>query len=289
VSVVEIPVQLPRGWWRAGDHHRTVGLRPLAGEDELMLIELGEALSPPARATALLARCVSGLAGAEPERTEAVRQLCVGDREALLLHARLLAFGERLSSVLTCPDAACGARMEIDIAVSDLLLSPYEAPRPSYEATPRHDGETWRVRFRVATGADQEAVASIAARDPAAGARLLLDRCVEEVRQPDGGMCKRVPPALEPPLAALLAERDPQAELTLAAPCPSCGREVSVLLDAGAWLFAELAGRLGRITHDVHVLARHYHWSETEILRLPGRRRERYVEALAAAAPRPGP
>jgi hypothetical protein len=137
------------------------------------------------------------------------------------------------------------------------------------------------VRFRVATGADQEAVAAVGMRDPAAGARLLIDRCVESV----SGRA-RVPAALEPAIGALLAEHDPQAEIVLAATCPGCGREVSMLLDAGAWLFAELGRRLARITRDVHVLAQHYHWTETEILRLPGPRRERYVEAIAAAGAR---
>jgi hypothetical protein len=32
---------------------------------------------------------------------------------------------------------------------------------------------------------------------------------------------------------------------------------------------------------EVHVLALHYHWSEAEILRLPGPKRQRYIALLA--------
>jgi hypothetical protein len=80
-----------------------------------------------------------------------------------------------------------------------------------------------------------------------------------------------------------MAEHDPQAELELDLSCPSCGAAFSVDLDAGTFLLQELDARGAQLLEDVHALAMHYHWSEPEILALPPRRRERYLDLLAAA------
>src|SRR4051794_15941488 len=92
-----ITIRLRGGTWSRGECLREGVLRPLIGDDEAFLLEVGEAFPPSARTTALLARCLVRLGPFEPVTPELAASLTVGDREALLLHLRHLTLGERLS------------------------------------------------------------------------------------------------------------------------------------------------------------------------------------------------
>jgi hypothetical protein len=261
---------LPHGMLRDGERRRDALLRPPTGADEAVLVEELGGASAAARASMLLARCVARLGGSADVRLDDVRALVVGDREALLLQLRALAFGERVACVLDCP--ACEQRMELDLELSELLVEGYADASPEHSLTV---GEGARVRFRLPTGADLEAAAE--AVDVEAGAALLLDRCLLGGADA-AGLGEAARDALEEELARL----DPQAQVGLAAVCPACGEPVDATLDAGALLLDELAGSADGLFREVHALARHYHWSEGEILGLELPRRRRYLELLVA-------
>jgi hypothetical protein len=252
-----------------GVPHRDAELRPLTGEDEAWLLDLGRALLPAQRATLLLARCLTRLGGLSPVPPEAVRALTVGDREALLLHLRRLTLGETIPCVLRCPAPGCGEKMDLDLRVADLLVPPAAEAEEWHEAV--FDG--CRVRFRRPTGADQEDAAGLAHTDLEAAVGLLLRRCVEGTV--NGVVAERLPD--------LLSELDPQAELTLELACPVCGHELSTVFDAGGHVVQELLAQGLRLYREVHLLAFHYHWSEREILALPGRKRRLYLDLLSEA------
>jgi len=275
-------VHLPGGVWWDGVCHRQAGLRPLNGNDEAFLLEAAPSLSLAERTSALLARCLTRLGDlslAEQEPLALARALTVGDREALLLHLRRLTEGERLQCVLQCPDPACGERMDLELRVSDLLLPPYPDPQAEYEATIGDDGTHHRVRFRLPTGGDQEAVAPLAAADPDGAAGLLLSRCVLEVDPAGEGL----PPAVEAELPALLAQLDPQAELLLDMQCPACGRPFTALLDTAGYFYQEIADRSAHLYRQVHLLAFYYHWGEAEIMGMTAAKRQRYLDLLVEA------
>lgn len=275
-------IVLPEGFWLDGVHHREAELSPLSGEDEAFLLEGGGTLPPARRTTALLARCLTRLGPWSPRVSPglavpaaAVSALTVGDREALLLHLRRLTLGERLECVLRCSAPGCGDRMELDLAVGDLLVAPAAAAQPWYEEV-FHDGSVpWRVRFRLPTGEDQELAADLLRQDTSSAAGLLLARCVE------GG--PELPPAVADAVAERMAWLDPQAEIVLRLACPVCGHETSTLFDAGSWLYQEIAGRAAELYREVHLLAFHYHWREADILAMTGRKRRLYLGFLAEA------
>lgn len=271
-------VTLPGGFWRDGVHHREAELRPLTGEDEAFLLDAGASSPPARRTTLLLARCLARLGSwTEPVPIEAVRGLTVGDREALLLHLRSLSLGDRMQCVLRCPDPACGERMDLDLDVRDLLEPPYPHAAPWHEESFEEAGRTWKVRFRLPTGADQEEAASLARTDVAAAAGLILRNCIDPPAED-------LTPAVTESLGARMAELDPQAELALQLTCPACGRDFSTQLDAASYFFQELTGAAVGLWREVHRLALAYHWSEPEILRLTGRKRRLYLGLLAEAA-----
>jgi hypothetical protein len=246
---------LPGGYRTTGGHAREAHVRPLTGADYFFLTEECRGLLPAHWATEALTRCVTRLGPDGPVTREAIRSLTAGDREALLLHLRRLALGETLRCLLACPE--CAQQLEIDAKVGDLLLAPYAETLQEHELVARQeDGAQTVLRFRLPTGADQEAAAEAARDDVAVAVDLLLLRC--------------------------MAELDPQAEISLQLACPACGAGFSALFDAASYLMEELEAGARALEREVHLLAYHYHWSATEIIGMSAARRGRFLRLLEA-------
>src|SRR6185312_8374449 len=182
--VAEATVMLPNGCWQSGTCCREARVRAVGECDE----ELGDALSalplPIERATLLLSRCVVQLGQAEKVEKDRLRDLSMGDREALLLHIRRLTFGERMQCVLHC--AACDAPMDLDLSVSDLLVSTESAAQQHYQEMFSCNDARFRVSFHVPTGTDvEEAVQHGNGRADKAILEL-LPRCSVSVEREDG-------------------------------------------------------------------------------------------------------
>jgi len=177
-------VNLPAGISADGQWCRTAMLQSLNGYDEEFLLGEGKILSAAARVTHLLTRCLRRLGPLEPVDAASVRRLTVGDREALLLHLRRLAFGDRISCLLACPN--CEKKMELDMQISELLLAPYPHASPTYETLIDGEGQAYRVLFRLPNGEDQEVVAVQAAGSVESASEALLRRCIERVASADG-------------------------------------------------------------------------------------------------------
>jgi len=60
--------------------------------------------------------------------------------------------------------------------------------------------------------------------------------------------------------------------------CTGCGVEVVVYFDTRQFCLRELRDRAAFIYQDIDLLARRYHWSETDILTMPHVRRTNYAE-----------
>jgi hypothetical protein len=276
-----IEVQLPSGIGSTEGWRRDAALRPLSGRDELFLLEQGGVLGPAVRASALLARCLARLGPYEPVPHEAVRALTVGDREALLLYLRRLAFGDEISCVLSCPNPECGAPMDLDLRLTELFVPSYSNPAETYDAVLGAGEEAYRIRFRLPNGADQELAAPLALKDAAAAGALILQRCVIEVTDfKSGTEISGLPAIVAAELPDRMAALDPQAEILVDLVCPECGAKFRRPFDAASCLFEELSS-YGRDLHrQVHLLAFNYHWSESSILSMGLRRRHRYLDAL---------
>ncbi len=81
----------------------------------------------------------------------------------------------------------------------------------------------------------------------------------------------------------ILADADPLASVALSGQCCVCGGEVRTAVDlASRWLAAERRTAAG-LLEDIHELARHYHWSERDILALSDSRRRQYIALCRAA------
>jgi hypothetical protein len=279
-NAAPFPVMLPGGVWpedaSVAGPSREVMARPVSVDDALALFE-GRSRAPAERATDLLARCLV-------DGQRIASKLAIGDREAVLLRLRQRIFGDAAESVVTCPSPGCGARLELRLTMSDLLVAAYSEVRRQYDlAVDTADG-IYDVTFRLPTGADLARAAVIAPEDPELAAGVILAQCV--IAAARGGAVVEtdaLPECVRSAIAAAMADRDPQAEINLHLQCPDCGESFITILDVASFFLRELEADTARLIGDVHTLASHYHWSEADILRMPAARRERYLQLVATA------
>lgn len=185
----------------------------------------------------------------------------VGERDGHLLKLREKLFGERVETVARCP--ACGERVEVDFATSDVTCDPPSADGFELEACGA------AIRFRLPTTEDLVEAARAGAAE---ARRTIIGRCI--------ACAGSLPPeAIDQALDAM-ARADPQADVQIALACPACSRTWSLPFDIVSHLWEEIEDWAHRILREVHVLASAYGWSEREVLGLSARRRRIYLEAI---------
>lgn len=288
-AVAGTEVRLPVGLFRDGAHCQVASLRPLAGHDEIRLQEAAAAgASRVGLVTDLLAGCTTAIGPIHPVDAGLVDALCIGDREALLLHLRRLTFGDALDLGVACP--ACAGLLDLALNTADLLVPPAEPCVAEPVVTADIDGTRWQVRLRRVTGADlaaQVAVTAVTAEEvevevlgsAADTTRALLRRCVLAIDGAPAGAAtvETLPPALVATLDLRLAELDPQGEIRLDITCPTCRHPFTALFDAAGQLMAELSAGAGQLIGEIAVIAHAFHWTEHDILALPRPRRQAYA------------
>jgi hypothetical protein len=275
-------VQLPGGYHDAdGRWHREVELIALRGRSEELLCATDR--SPAELVTAVLADCLLRVGDLAPVDEALTRGLTVGDRSYALLRLREATFGPDVALVAHCAWPDCGEKVDVAFRIPDVPVTeqaergPVHAVTLSPEAAP--DAADRVRRFRLPTGADQEACAALLDVNPAAALRVLLDACV----LPDdrGDAQTELTPLARAEIEAAMAAVAGGPALTMRAGCPRCGRGFDIPFDVPDFFFGEVSASADLLLRQVHYLAFHYHWAEAEILALPQEKRLRYVEVLA--------
>lgn len=284
---------LPGGYVDAhGAAHEEVELAPLTGFDEEMLAQSRPDEAAARLVTRLLARCVrrvGALQGADASR--AVADLCAGDRDFLVIRLREMTTGPKLAVVLRCPGAECGRPMDLELMLDEIEVERRPLRRRFFglelsdEAAYRDaGGEVHRsVEFRLPTGADQEALASLTRADIGLARRRLFARCLRRVgdfEEVDEALVARLPERALEEIEARMAGLAPDLTLELEAACPECGSRFETRLNLAELLLGELRGGLRELEREVHFLAWHYHWSERDVLSMTRSKRRRYVALL---------
>jgi hypothetical protein len=241
----------------------TACLRQLSGREEEWLARHRN--SPGAvRVSWLLSSCLLALGDRQVSR-DLVQRLLVADRDYLVLQLRRLTFGDQVQAVVPC--RKCSQKMDIDFHLNDVPVDCRPQRVSSY--TVELSGRV--IRFRLTTGGDQEAVLESRSDDLA---DELLNRCVLD----NGG--KSLSVEEKETVAAEMEQFAPQVELELELGCPECQEHFLLPFDTTAFFLDEMAFKSDELLREIHALAFHYHWSETEILRLDRRRRRAYLALL---------
>lgn len=218
-----------------------------------------------------------GLLGAVwPELDRAQwRRVSIGDRDACLFLLQESLFGAELRTLATCP--ACSERLESRFMVRDVCTPSPQLPQPREPLELTHDG--YRVRFRVPCSDDLLDLPSAA--EVGDGAAALLRRCVIEAHREDAPIASASLPAeVRQRLGDIMAEQDPFADLQMTVNCPACHHLWSATLDIAAYLWGELDDWAQDLLAEVHALARHYAWSERDILTMSPVRRRFYLDLV---------
>lgn len=274
--MTESAVTLPGGFWSGRRFCREARVRALTGADEEYLAETQAMHSVAERCTALLARSVTRLGATAPNEA-GVRNLSLGDREALLLSIRRITLGDRIETTAVCPALGCAQVFDITLEIGSLLIPPYGARKRWRDAAVESGRQRHRFVVRPVNGADQEQAARLAPESIDSAVALVLRRCT---RRRGPAPRRATPDNLQPQLSRLLAALDPQAQITLQLRCPECAHSFALLFDAGTFLLGELDARNRDLHRHVHLLAFHYGWREADILALTAPRRERYIRLL---------
>jgi hypothetical protein len=280
----EPEVLLRRGWWTGQQWEQRVCLRPVDDSTEESLLERIEGMLSVERDTALLTSLVCGPEGNAITRTQ-ILDLSMGDRELLLLLVRRQLFGNIMQCVLKCP--SCDENLDVELKVDDLIVESNAEQQIRYEELIEVEDTRFRVIFHLPTAGDVEKALRHTAYI-ADAARTLARECIDSVsrvsNEPGSTQEEKEewPDSVFRKISARIEQLDPQAEIELQSKCPACGNEFKQPVDPGGYLVRELAARQRVKYQEVHELARAYHWSEAEILRMGSRKRQIYLDLLAA-------
>lgn len=230
-------------------------LREVCGHDEL-LVETDDTRT----ALRLLDRLLVAGEGTWPP-PGAAAALSAPERDRVLAEVWLRAFGPRIVGSPRC--TACAALFDTDFQLDHLSGALW--PAPPATSIELADGQ----RVRVPTGADELAVAGLPRAE--AVVRLVAECSDGAVLPTDAGASDVAA------VTAALEREAPVLDLDLDARCPECGAANTVAFRMQSYLLGALARERARLPEHLHVLARAYGWSATEILRLPRAMRLRLV------------
>lgn len=241
-------------------------MKALTASEIIRLWETGHRLHPIDQALSMLGRAIP-----EYSRDE-LATLPLGQRNILLLGLRRMTFGDRLPGKDHCP--RCGESVEFELSCRALM---HDAASPRLQ---RREQSDYSFEVRPLNSFDVAA----AAVEPTTGQarQCLLRRCVAEAHYQGKPIAAHaLPPELEQLISETASAADPAAEMLLDLDCPACRHPWQGLLDIVHILWFEIGARAQRLLMEVHLLARAYGWTETEILKLSAARRASYLKMVA--------
>jgi hypothetical protein len=234
-------------------------MRPIGACDLLSLWERGVVRHALDR-SAMLASF------ARPELLpQAVPDLPLGEITVSLLRLREAIFGPRIRSHVDCEQ--CGQRLELTLDAMELGL-----PMPHGESVVT-GVDVAGLRVRPPTLRDMAVVAN--EQEATRAARKLLECCTIQ------GDAASLPEVLFRDVEDALEAADPNADLAFEVHCEACGGPSTAQLDVGELLWDEISARARALLGEVHLLARAYGWTESEILALSPARRASYLSMVA--------
>lgn len=177
-------VTLPGGLVRGGRTVNQVVVRELTGEDEETLARSSS--STPFHFMDTLLECGTVSIGEEPtaENKTLLKDLLIGDRDALILGIRKATYGEDIHlRDWSCPQ--CGLEADLTLQLEDIPVRELDDPSNDtmFDVKLRKGR---KARVRLANGHDQASVLENSKYTQAERDTVLLSRCVLTLTQEDG-------------------------------------------------------------------------------------------------------
>ena len=261
-------VTLPGGLSKNGNIQRQAKFLPLTGRVEQALIEYGMVLNRPEYVTFVLSSVLDCI-GDQKVDTECVSDLCVADRQFLMLRLAAILDGEQMWLKVGC--SHCDALFDVDVQRCDL---PVKEAGQGFPFVTLHLKE-WTIGARIPTGVDQQHVGKLSDEE---AMQCLLQSCINSVNgeEPNKEFFSMLSESDIDVIDDALDKAAPAVCNRLLITCPECSREQYAELDHYALDFMNKYF----FYDEVHTLASQYHWSEAEILDLPQSKRRLYIDMI---------
>ena len=243
-------------------------MHPLSADQIIRAWEMGQRLH-------LVDLALTFLALSHPDQSvDNLARLTIGQRDALLLTLREMTFGNTLNCFAQCPE--CGEALEFTLETAQIRVT---NPNQTLESEYAFAIAEFEGKFRLANSFDLAAIAGY--RNPEVAKSTLLKRCLLQANHNGIAVSHQdLPMQVITHIATQMVEIDPQAEILFALSCPACQHEWQILFDIVSFLWTELSAQAKRLLLEVHELARHYSWHETDILAMSPMRRNLYLELI---------
>lgn len=235
-------VILPGGLVSGNELTRSVVVRELTGEDEEALARAIQNNSVFHYVDTILERGTVKIGDRDKaDLARDLKNLLIGDRDAVLLGIRRATYGEDISiPEWVCP--ACNDTADISMTLEDIPVAEMDNPAESSVFTVAlRRGRSARVR--LANGHDQAAVFENAKLSQAERDTVLLSRCVLTLTHEDGSernlagfpsLARAMSIADRKTILRELADRQPGPKFAdIKHTHGACGKEVSIAVDIG--------------------------------------------------------
>lgn len=218
------------------------------------------------------------LAWGYPEKSwEEITLLPIGGRDSLLLDLHQNIFGPKIKLSCLCPK--CGAVYEFETNVPELLSA---SPDTVVHPITLNIG-SFEILLRPLNGRD---IASIPVEmlDHQV-VHFLAHRSVLEIhnnageKQPVPAMAEIKPEWIKK-IAVVLEAADPLSIIAFKLECMDCGHDWHAIFDASQLVWRGLKRENAMALDEIHLLAKHYGWRESDIVNIPPTRRHAYVQKL---------
>lgn len=263
-----LEVKLPGGLSRNGCIERRASFYPLTGRIEQTLIQTGMIRDRPGYVTTVLSSVLDSI-GDQPADAAQISNLCVGDRQFLMLRLAAMLDGEQMWLKVIC--GQCDSQFDVELRRCNL---PIKNAGEGFPLVSLHI-QDWQIEARVPTGEDQEGIGKLSEVEAMS---QLLRNCIRSVNSgpPEEVFIDNLSESDVEAIDEALDAISPAVCNQLLVTCPECGREQQASLDHYAQ-----AGLNEHLFYDeIHTLASHYHWSEADILDLPQQKRHRYLDLI---------
>lgn len=265
----QLSVTVPGGLPLNSRLERVVTFKPINGVLEQAISSIDKNGNLPERVTNILNLALDKIGDLNMTR-ELASQLCVADRQFLMLQLAVMFEGDHMWLHVECEK--CDKTFDVDLKRSEL---PIKSAGRNYPSTVTNiKGKD--VSFRSLTGFDQEKLS----KEPQAD---LLKQALYYCSSFADGSPMSMPfidqlsaDEIES-IDTLLDEIAPAICEELQVVCPECRHEQTASIDHYQISGVEPIS----FYSEVHQLASHYHWSEDEILQLPRGKRKLYLKLIS--------
>jgi hypothetical protein len=267
---------LPIGYWHQDSFQKAVFLEPINGFVEEKVYD--KTKSNVHNINQLLTACTKQIGSITTITPEVIQDLCVSDRDFLLLKLRELTFGSKIECVLTCPAKDCGKKMNVDFHTNIMVPKKKELTNPFFTII----SNKTTIIYRLPNGSDLEFVADSRIKDLSQTETAIFQRCIKSIngRHPSESEINNLPWKLKEAVMKQMERVDPFTDLNMHAICPECEHEFVASFDIQDFFLKELGLNPDIFYREIHYLAYYYHWTEEMILSLPRWKRKKYVEYL---------